>query len=118
MAKRRLRRVDAQTGEVLQYFNTLCKATGHEHAVATSENPEAAQMVADGPATATAKDLFGVNRTVRTYQVGGTYFLIDASRPMFNLSRSTWIPCGGPWKVFKYATGIRKSSKRNARKAL
>lgn len=37
---------------------------------------------------------------------------------MFNLSLSAWIPCGGPQKVFTYAGGIRKSSKRNARKAL
>ena len=37
---------------------------------------------------------------------------------MFNLSRSTWIPCGAPTKVLQYATGIRKSSKRRERNAL
>lgn len=37
---------------------------------------------------------------------------------LFNLSRSTCIPWGGPQKVFTYAGGIRKSSKRKERNAL
>ena len=28
------------------------------------------------------------------------------------------IPCGGPWKVFTYATGMRMSSRRSAFRAL
>lgn len=38
----------------------------------------------DGPFTATAQDLNGINRTINTYQVGSTYYLIDGSRPMFS----------------------------------
>ncbi len=42
----------------------------------------------DGPATAQATDLLGQQRTIHTYQVGGTYYLLDASRAMFNAARS------------------------------
>lgn len=42
---------------------------------------------ADGPKTASAKDLFGANQTINTYQVGSTYYLIDGTRQSFD-SRS------------------------------
>ncbi len=38
----------------------------------------------DGPKTATAQDLFGTARTLNTYQVGSTYYLIDGTRKSFN----------------------------------
>lgn len=38
----------------------------------------------DGPQTATATDLMGQERTLNTYQVGTTYYLIDATRKNFN----------------------------------
>ena len=37
----------------------------------------------DGPKTATANDLFGTPRTINTYQVGSTYYLIDGTRKSF-----------------------------------
>ena len=60
--------IDAHTGNVLKQTNTVC--------------------FADGPKTATATDLNGVSHTVHTYQVGPNYFMIDASRPMFNSTSS------------------------------
>ncbi|MCX7930598.1 MAG: M4 family metallopeptidase [Chlorobi bacterium] len=42
----------------------------------------------DGPATAQATDLLGQQRTINTYQLGRTYYLLDASRPMYNEARS------------------------------
>lgn len=42
----------------------------------------------DGPATAQAQDLLGQQRTLHTYQIGGTYYLLDVSRPMFNAAAS------------------------------
>lgn len=42
----------------------------------------------DGPTTAQAQDLLGVTRTIHTYQLGARYYLIDASRPMFDAQRS------------------------------
>ena len=56
--------VDAHTGNVLKQTNTIC--------------------FVDGPKTATATDLNGVAHTVHTYQVGSNYFMLDASRAMFN----------------------------------
>lgn len=60
--------IDAQTGSVLNYYNAVCY---------------------DGPTTGTGKDLNGMNRTFGTYQVGPTYYMIDASQPMFNSAQST-----------------------------
>jgi len=42
----------------------------------------------DGPKTANANDLNSVSRNINTYQVGSNYFLLDASRAMFNASSS------------------------------
>lgn len=55
--------VDAKTGKVLSKINHTCSL--------------------DGPATATATDLNGVSRSLKTYQTGGGYVLIDASKDMF-----------------------------------
>ncbi|HZB14214.1 MAG TPA: M4 family metallopeptidase [Chryseolinea sp.] len=60
--------VDAHTGNVLRSINTVC--------------------FVDGPKTATANDLNGVSQTVNTYQVGANYYLLDASRAMFNVGTS------------------------------
>ncbi len=61
--------VDAHTGKVLHHFNSTC--------------------FVDGPRTASANDLNGTSRTINSYQKGSTFFMIDASRPMFNLASST-----------------------------
>lgn len=42
----------------------------------------------DGPATAQATDLHGQQRTINTYQLRGTYYLLDTSRPMYNPQQS------------------------------
>ena len=60
--------IDASSGAVLNRYNTVCT---------------------DGIKTATAPDLNGVNRTFGTYQIGSTYYMMDASRPMFDAVNST-----------------------------
>ncbi len=55
--------VDAESGEVLSAYNSVC---------------------ADGPTKAQATDLHGQSIEINTYDVGGTYFMIDATRTMFN----------------------------------
>ena len=55
--------MDANTGEILDKYNHTCTL--------------------DGVATATARDLNGMNRTINTYQVGSSYVLIDATKSMF-----------------------------------
>ncbi len=59
--------VDAQTGQILHKYQHICK---------------------DGPATATAQDLKGINRNFNTHQIGNSYFMLDTQRPMFNTTQS------------------------------
>lgn len=60
--------IDAHTGAVLNHFNTVC--------------------FVDGPKTANANDLNGVSRSINTYQIGANFFMLDASRTMFDASAS------------------------------
>jgi Zn-dependent metalloprotease len=59
--------IDASSGAVLNRYNAVCY---------------------DGVKTATATDLNGVNRTIGTYQVGSSYYMMDASQPMFDAAGS------------------------------
>lgn len=72
--------VDALSGEILFRYN----ATAF-----------------DGPATAQATDLNGQAQTINVYQIGATYYLIDASRPMFNPQQSQLPsnPVGAIWTI-------------------
>lgn len=65
---------DAHSGEVVHKRPETCSLSGgHDHAM----------PLLDGPFTANAIDLKGVNRLINTYQVGSTYYMLDGSRPMF-----------------------------------
>ncbi|HXF06102.1 MAG TPA: M4 family metallopeptidase [Blastocatellia bacterium] len=72
--------VDALSGEILFRYNAT---------------------TFDGPATAQATDLNGRTQTINVYQVGATYYLIDASRPMFNPQQSQLPsnPVGAIWTI-------------------
>lgn len=61
--------VDAKTSEIIDKYNSTC---------------------ADGPATANATDLNGINRTINTYQVGSYYYMINTTKPMFNAAQSSF----------------------------
>ncbi len=109
--------VDAQTNAVLNNYESSCTFAGHFHKEGEKEmgksdastllkeqesvvelqpsaiNPQPSTIEMpplDGPATANAKDLLGVTRTINTYSTSGTYVLIDASRPMFKAAQSTF----------------------------
>lgn len=91
--------IDAQSGEIIHAFKNICNLNGAMEANASSttnqptpieENAAAKNCVLDGPATANATDLAGVTRTINTYLSGGKYYLIDASRPMFNAGQSSF----------------------------
>ena len=55
----------------------------------------------DGPATGSGIDLHNQTRTLNLYQVGSTYYMINASKPMFNSSASTMPndPVGVIWTL-------------------
>jgi bacillolysin len=105
--------VDAKTGEILNQHSELCKIAGHFHGVDSSHpmtaspapdrqlSPTNWELDPDGPATANANDLFGQSRLINTYQVGNTFFLIDASQTMFNNAQSVLPnePVGVIWTI-------------------
>lgn len=55
--------VDAVTGEILEYYRA---------------NPS------DGPTAGTGRDLFNQVRNLNIFKKGNTYYLVDASKPMYN----------------------------------
>lgn len=59
--------IDATTGKVINKYNNTCS---------------------DGPATANAIDLNGVSRTIDTYLVGGSYYLLNTTKQMYNPGQS------------------------------
>lgn len=73
--------VDAKSGSILKTIDLLCSI--------------------DGPKTATATDLNNTSRTLNTYQKGSTYYLIDASKSMFNSGQSSLPddPVGAIWTI-------------------
>ncbi len=54
--------VDAHSGEILNHYNHTCSV---------------------GPVTASAQDLNSVSQTINVFESGGTYYMLDASRPMY-----------------------------------
>jgi Zn-dependent metalloprotease len=72
--------VDAKSGSVINKYNMTCT---------------------EGPATAQAQDLNGVTQTIHTYQTNGQYYMIDASRPMYNGGQSQLPdnPVGAIWTI-------------------
>jgi len=103
--------VDGKNGKVVKEFSTICKAHSHKncshnhnHKHITSklsEEKEITKAFFDGTATANARDLLDQNRIINTYDVGGDFFMIDASRNMFNSSSSNMPndPQGVIWTI-------------------
>ena len=73
--------VDAHTGVILNKYNHTCGA--------------------DGTVTAKGKDLNNIERTFGAYQIGSNYYMIDATKPMFNNNTSKMPdePVGGIWTI-------------------
>jgi Zn-dependent metalloprotease len=103
--------LNAADGSVLHHYNNICQIHGGRCAahpyghdvtdadlpfsteyadVASINNNTVTNAIAPPPETATAVDLLGISRTINVYLSGGTYFMIDASRPMFNASQSSF----------------------------
>lgn len=87
--------IDAENGNVMNKYSSVCKFHAHfenhaEHKSEVSkpvlEKNEIVEEVVNGPFTANETDLLGINRTINTYEVNGTYFMYDGSRPMFDVN--------------------------------
>ena len=115
--------IDAQSGEIIDAYKTLCQlhyhtafatedeacvehnnsqlATGNQQLVTDNSQPTTSNTPQNGPAVANATDLNGFTQTMNTYEIGSNFFLIDASRPMYNGSRSQLPndPVGAVWTI-------------------
>ena len=89
--------IDATNGEVINKYNKVCNFYGKMLSEAkrlkktkTDVRPAPEHHAHfqslerfDGPAVGSGTDLLGQNREVHSYESGGNYFMIDASRSMF-----------------------------------
>ena len=105
--------LDARNGDILNKFSTICELHGgvcvHSNATKYIEgdkqnllNTKRTQAsLADGPTVASARDLLGSFRNINTYEFSDDFFMIDASRAMFNSSRSDFPddPVGVIWTI-------------------
>lgn len=108
--------VNAETGELLDYFSSICKFHGefdkcsHKPSRISNSRPElststssviSSTVVLDGPTMSNATDLSGSERLINTYEVDDEYFLIDASREMFQIGQSVLPddPVGAIWTI-------------------
>lgn len=82
--------VDALASTVITHYSNICKSNHCNHNHNYTPSPLGAE-------TANAVDLFGISRLINTWKEGSTYYMLDGSRPMFNLSKSTMPdePAGG-----------------------
>ncbi len=98
--------LDAHTGKEISKHNAICKFHNHGDKKSCNhtsvdfksnnsklnplllENDETFHSYSSflGAETATATDLLGVNRLINTYEQSGTYYMIDASRDMYQAS--------------------------------
>jgi len=83
--------VDAASGKVIEKYSTICDFHGHEddahgHSHCNHHKPgdKKPKAVMNGPVPAAGQDLLGVNRNFSAYEFNNDYFMIDASRTMFN----------------------------------
>jgi bacillolysin len=115
--------VDAKTGAIVHSYSDLCSLTaGHIHNENTEEtstaNPTTTNTtttMVDGPAVATALDLFGTNRSIGTYLKGTTYYMINSVKSMFNSTQSVFPdePVGVLWTINAMNTSPANQSSFN-----
>lgn len=83
--------IDANSGISIKEFDSYCKFHNHD----LKDNFIPPPDFGSGP------DLSGQNQNFNTWREGSTYFLLDASRPMFNASASNMPndPVGAIWTL-------------------
>ena len=83
---------DAETGDVLQKHEAICRLHHMSDGIAA---------VVDGDVQANGTDLADQGRQLRAYQVGPDYFMLDASRGMYNDLQSSMPdePMGVIWTI-------------------
>lgn len=87
--------LDGHDGTVLHFYRNSCQLhhspTGEGCGHPATTGPEApAEFKIMGDETAVAQDLLNINRTIHVWRHGSTYYMIDASKSMFNSSLSNF----------------------------
>ena len=79
--------VDAHSGVFISEHNGICKFHNHshEHGKDCKTSHHKSNLLV-GAETANATDLLNVNRTINTYEQSGSFYMIDASRSMYQAS--------------------------------
>ncbi|MDF1695576.1 MAG: M4 family metallopeptidase [Saprospiraceae bacterium] len=105
--------VDAQTGEIIDRYTNICKFHNHTSGKSCTHNVSKQEAVLpNGPILSSAVDLFGITRNINTYEVNGTFYMIDAARTMFNsdLSEIPDDPVGTIWTIDAFDTSPENSN--------
>lgn len=116
--------VDATTGEIIHKHSSMCKFHNHDSAGSTCNHAhhstgEAKELdflgvmpPPPGPVISSAVDLFGATRQINTYEVNGTYYMIDASRTMYDDVNSNIPddPIGTIWTIDAFNTSPENSN--------
>jgi len=104
--------VDAQTGEIIHKHTNMCKFHNHESTGESCNHIEEESIVAVPPVVSTATDLFGSSRQINTYDINGTFYMIDASRTMFDAVNSNIPddPVGAVWTIDAFNTSPENSN--------
>ena len=103
--------IDANTGKVLNKYQSICKF--HNHTSVKGEKCNHAEIeIVDGKATANSLDLFNVSRLINTYQVGNKFYMIDGSRDIFSSTPSNLPddPEGVIWTIDAFNTSPQKDN--------
>lgn len=84
--------IDAHRGTILKKFNRVCTLHGHPSSkhhqeinwasLSLPKSPISSSLL-NGPRLANATDLSGEVRQINTYELLDTFYLLDASRPMW-----------------------------------
>ncbi len=102
--------IDAQTGEMLNKYPSICKL--HNHTKNNNGCDKIVDELLDGKATANAQDLFNTNRLINTYEVSGKFYMIDGSRDMFSSSPANLPddPEGVIWTIDAFNTSPQRNN--------
>ena len=105
--------IDAQTGEVLHHYSTICQLdhkVGRQqedcqledhHSTSHYSERNESKYSFGGPESVQATDLNGATKLISTYELNGTFYMLDVTKPMFN-SRNSQLPndpVGAVWTL-------------------
>ncbi len=99
--------IDAHQGQVLRKYKNTCSLLPHHHDQGSHDHHTGPDIQAPqwpthfefaGKTSSQANDLNGTSLTLNTYEEGGRYYLLDASKSMFkSIGTDTEEPSGVIW---------------------